>query len=100
MPQVTVTFEMNDGRILKCQYGYRIIPGNISGPPEFCYPDETDVGEPTYYLDDNEINLSDLPTGLDTIAEQMYEDTGQDKRFSYKEEQFADWGPSDYDDHD
>lgn len=58
MPQVTVTFEMSDGRTLKCEYGYSVTRGNYSGLPENCYPDEVDVGEPEYSIDGDGIELS------------------------------------------
>ena len=100
MPNVTVTFEMSNGQELKCEYGYRVIYGNISGPPEYCYPDETDVGEPTYYLDGDEIDVADLPKGLDVIAEVMYESGESDSRFTYKESEpdydGPDFEPDDY----
>lgn len=73
MPNVTVTFEMSDGRTLKCEYGYKVTPGNYSGLPENCYPDEVDVGEPEYFIDDDPVEYNALPKGLDAIADAMYE---------------------------
>lgn len=83
--EVTVTFELADGRELRCEYSYSVTYGNISGPPEYCYPDESDVGEPTYYLDDNEVTVEQLPKGLEVIAEAMYDNGESDKRFTYSE---------------
>ena len=97
MPNVTVTFEMSDGRTLKCEYGYRVIPGNYSGLPENCYPDEVDVGEPEYFIDDDPVEYSALPKGLDIIADAMYEDGENDPRFTYKAEE-PDYDDGDYED--
>lgn len=82
---VTVTFEMTDGRTLSCEYGLSVTPGNYSGLPENCYPDECDLGDPTYYIDGDEIAYEDLPKGLDKIADAMYEDGQSDRRFKYVE---------------
>lgn len=87
MPNVTVKFEMSDGRTLKCEYGYKVTPGNYSGLPENCYPDEVDVGELEYFIDDYPVEYSALPKGLNVIADAMYEDGRDDPRFSYKEEE-------------
>lgn len=100
MPNVTVTFEMSNGQELKCEYGYRIIRGNYSGLPENCYPDETDVGDPTYFLDGDEIDRDKLPKGLEVIADEMYESGESDSRFTYKESEpdydGPDFEPDDY----
>ena len=93
---VTVTFELSDGRELKCEYPVSFTPGNISGPPEHCYPDESDAGEPTYYLDGDEIDVSALPKGLDAIADEMYNADDSDKRFSFKQTE-PDYDGPDYD---
>lgn len=86
MPNVTVQFEMADGRTFECRYSYHVTYGNISGPPEFCYPDEYEVSDPDYYIDDEAVKVADLPKGLDVIAKQMYEVTGNIDRFTYFEE--------------
>ena len=93
---VSVKYESEDGRALECRYSYTHTPGNISGPPESCYEDETDVGEATYYLDGVEIDQDDLPSDLYFIADEMYENGEDDKRFSYKATE--DEGP-DYEDY-
>lgn len=98
--EVTVTFELSDGRELRCEYSYSVAYGNISGPPEHCYPDESDVGEPTYYLDDNEVNVEQLPNGLEVIAEAMYDNGESDTRFRYTESEVdnePDYDPRDWD---
>lgn len=93
-----VTFTMSDGREFACIYPFSVTPGNYSGPPEFCYPDETEVGEPTYEIDGDEVDLKDLPKGLLTIAEAMYENGESDPRFRYSQK---DMEPDvDYDDVD
>lgn len=96
---VTVEFEMTDGRTLSCEYGLSVTPGNYTGLPENCYPDECDVGDPTYYIDGDEIEYKDLPKGLDKIADTMYEDGQSDRRFkyaeSYNEPDFDDYDPYD-----
>ena len=83
--EVTVSFELSDGRELECRYHYAVTYGNYSGLPENCYPDETDVEDPTYYLDGKEVEVSELPKGLDAIAEAMYDNGESDKRFHYSE---------------
>ena len=55
MPNVTVQFEMADGRTLECRYSYHVAYGNIIGPPEFCYPDEYEVSDPDYYIDNEAV---------------------------------------------
>ena len=97
MPNVTVTFEMSDGRELKCEYPYNVTPGNYSGLPENCYPDEVDVGDPTYYIDDEEVDYDKLPKGLSTLADAMYEDGENDSRFKYTAAEPDYDGPDDYD---
>lgn len=59
-------FEMGDGRTLAVSYGARLTPGGWGGPEEW------DIGEPTYTLEGKEVELSDLPKGLDVIAEKLY----------------------------
>lgn len=83
MPNVTVTFEMSDGRELKCEYPYHVTPGNYSGLPENCYPDEVDVGDPEYFIDDDPVSYDELPKGLSAIADAMYENGENDSRFKY-----------------
>ena len=97
MPSVTVKFEMTDGRTLECRYGYVLIRGNYSGPPEKCYPDEFDVGEPTYYIDGELVDYDSLPKGLEVIADAMYENGEDDPRFTYMVEE-PDYGDGDYED--
>ena len=68
------TFTLKDGRTLACEYGIRVIPGCRTlrnGDPG--YPDEVDVGEPTYTLDGEPVEESELPKGLDKIAARLYE---------------------------
>lgn len=83
---ITRKFELKDGRELSCSYGVKYIPGRTSGPPEYCYPDESDVGEPEYELDGVPVSVDRLPKGLNTIAEAMYEADQSDKRFSWSED--------------
>lgn len=85
MPQVTVTFEMSDGRELKCEYPYHVTPGNYSGLPENCYPDEVDVGDPEYFIDNDLVSYDELPKGLSAIADAMYGNGKNDSRFKYTE---------------
>lgn len=70
---VTTKFEMQDGRVLSCEYGVSYTPAYISGPPEDCYPEESDAGDPTYFIDGDEIEYKDLPKGLAVIADKLYE---------------------------
>ena len=99
MPNVTVKFEMSDGRTLECRYSYHVTLGNTSGPPERCYPDEYDASEPDYYINNKLVEITDLPKGLDVIAKQMYEVSENGPRFTYIEQQPEYDGP-DYDPRD
>lgn len=90
---VTTEFEMTDGRVLSCEYGVSYTPAYISGPPEHCYPEESDVGEPTYFIDGDEIEYKDLPKGLDKIADKLYE--AGPGEYGYKESE-ADDGYDNY----
>lgn len=74
---VTTEFEMQDGRVLSCEYV-------LSVTPEDCYPEESDAGEPTYFIDGEEVDYKDLPKGLDAIADRLYE--AGDGEYNYKEE--------------
>lgn len=93
---VTVKFEMRDDRELECRYSVEVTPGNYTGLPENCYPDESDVGEPEYFIDGDEIDYADLPKGLDAIADAMYNEGESDKRFTFKQSE-PDYDGPDYD---
>ena len=94
---VVVTCELEDGRELECKYSYIFTQGYVSGPPEDCYPDETEADEPTYYLDGNEVDYSDLDTWIAVIADEMYEADEGNKKFLYKADLSEDdGGPDDY----
>ena len=100
MPSYTVTtsFEMADGRELSCEYEVSYTPAKTWGLPEDCHPEESDVGDPTYRIDNEEVDYNKLPKGLAKIADALYNDDG-DSRFHRKESE-PDDGPdySDYDD--
>jgi hypothetical protein len=91
---VTVGFKMKDGRELVCSYSVKVTPGRYYGLPEYCYPDECDAGEPTYYINGEEVEK--LPKGLDTIAEAMYEADDTDPRFSFAYDDSQDFEPPDF----
>jgi len=63
---------MSDGRELMCEYFVHERPAVTHLPPEYCYPDETEISDPTYYIDGEEIAYEDLPKGLDVIADKLY----------------------------
>lgn len=77
---VTVTFTLKDGRKLRCEYSYWYDQGGYWAPPE------CDVGAPTYLLEDEEISVEELPRGLASIADAMYEYGDADVRFKYESE--------------
>lgn len=85
MSLVTVTFEMRNGQILKCEYPVHFTPGNYTGLPENCYPDESEPGDPTYYIDGKEIDYKDLPKGLEKVADEMLEVNHTSCRFIHTE---------------
>lgn len=73
MTIVRTTFTLDDGRVLACEYGVHVTPGChtlSNGDPG--YPDEIDVGEPHFTLDNKPVEPEDLPRGLDTIAQRLY----------------------------
>ncbi len=82
----TATFEMSDGREFECKYSYRTTLGNYSGLPENSYPDEVEVGDPEFYIDGEYVTEKDLPKGLPTIANALYENGDSDLRFKYREQ--------------
>ena len=93
---VTTEFEMQDGRVLSCEYGVSYTPAYISGPPEDCYPAESDAGEATYFIDGDEIEYDDLPKGLCAIADKLYE--AGSCEYNYREsENEPDYEPDYYD---
>lgn len=98
MPNVIVEFTMRDGRTLSCQYAYHVTPGNTTGLPENCCPDEVDIGEPTFYIDDVNVDFKKLPKGLNIIANRMLEVEETTSEFTYTEEPFDD-GMDDFDDY-
>ncbi|MBS1982842.1 MAG: hypothetical protein JST16_01615 [Bdellovibrionales bacterium] len=99
MPNVTVTFEMSDGRKFRCEYEYDFTPGNYSGRPENCFPSESEVHEAKYFIDNKQVTLDALPKGLNVIAVAMYENGEDDARFSYTESEASHDGPE-YDEDD
>lgn len=73
MTTCRATFTLKDGRVLACEYGVHVTPGChtlSNGDPG--YPDEIDVGDPVFTLDDCPIEESELPKGLDKIANRLY----------------------------
>ena len=74
---VKTSFEMSNGRTLICEYSYIYYPATWDDPAD------SDVGEPTYYIDDEEVEYKDLPKGLDVIADKLYEASYGE--FNYKE---------------
>ena len=93
--QVKTFFTLSDGRELECWYEYTHTSGYTSGLPEHCYPDETDVDEPEYYIDGEPVEVSQLPRGLDVIATKLYE--AGDGEYGYRETRLHDDMP-DFDD--
>lgn len=74
MTIVRTYFTLKDGRTLACEYGVHVTPGChtlSNGDPG--YPEEIDLGDPAFTLDDEPIEESELPKGLDVIATKLYE---------------------------
>lgn len=67
MSLCTVTWEMKNGLTLCCVYPFHYTPAS------YWEPADSDLGEPTYYIDGDEIEYANLPRGLDRIADLMYE---------------------------
>lgn len=70
---VTTEHQMQDGRIFSCKYPVIITSGRLGGRPEDSYPDESEAGEPTYYIDNKEVDSKDLATEFSEIADKLYE---------------------------
>lgn len=68
---VTTSFEMADGRELECVRILTVTPGYLSGPPEDCYPEESEFGEGSFRIDGDEVKYEDLPKGLSVIADKL-----------------------------
>lgn len=97
---VTTEFEMQDGRVLSCEYGVSYTPAYISGPPEDCYPEESDAGEPTYFIDGEEVDYNELPKGLAAIADKLYEAGPGEYGYSQSDvDNEPDYEPDYYDDY-
>lgn len=88
---VQTSFELSDGRILKCEYGYTYWAGSYWNPPE------SDVGEPVYYLDGKRVEVDELPAGLDYIATKLYEAQEGEYNYSESDPEYPDYEPSDFD---
>ncbi len=72
--KIKVFHETDEGDELRCEFLLHHTPGFTSGLPENCYPDEDDVDDPEYFLNDEYISEDDLPDSLQEIATRMYED--------------------------
>lgn len=82
MSKAIVTFQLSNGKEFRCEYGFSYWGGNYWNPPEW------DVGEPTYYIDNKEVDYKNLPKGLDVLADKMYEcDAHNPGPFKYTEEE-------------
>lgn len=83
----TVTFtDDTTGRVLCCKYWSHTTPGFTSGLPENCYPGETEVGDPEYFLNGDPIDYNDIPTDLQPIADEMYEADEDHPSFEFSQE--------------
>lgn len=76
--QVTTRFVMANFSVLVCNWRYSYVPASRFADADVA------VSDPWYELDGEEINVEDLPKGLEDIAERMY-DCGKG-HFEYKEE--------------
>lgn len=84
---VTVEFELADGRTLRCEYVRYDTPAKLTGHPDSWDEGETEYEDPEYRLDGKPIRYENLPQGLDKIAEAMFlSGIDEDPRFTYKEE--------------
>lgn len=82
--KVTVSTELEDGRVLECRYTYEYSPGFISGPPESCYPDETEVGDPEYYINGEPADYDLFTPEISQLADELYEADETTKKFKYR----------------
>lgn len=80
--QVTVSFEMSNGKLLELVYMYK------HWPATYWEPDDVEVNDGIIYIDGDEVDADKLPKGLDAIVDQMYETDGKDVRFGYKNEAY------------
>lgn len=82
MTDVTVKYEDNQGRQLECRYSYSYVPAT------FHDPDESESGEPVYFLDGEEVEFDNLPDDEEDLkgaAIEMYNAGNRNLRFSYVE---------------
>ena len=95
--KITVSTELEDGRAFACKYNTHHYPGNTYGPPESCYPDESEVDEPDYYINGAWVDYKTLTPKLSQLADEMYEVDEDTKKFTYRIEEVDDFiEPDDY----
>jgi hypothetical protein len=66
MSVINTSFELDDGRVLSCEYALVIYRGSLWNP------EEVSVSEPIYRLDGDLISVDSLPKGLERIANRLY----------------------------
>lgn len=76
--EMRVSFEMQNGSTFAIEWTERRYGATFNDPAE------TDAGEYTCLIDEDEVYPEDLPKGLDELAEQMYSDP-ENKKFVCRE---------------
>ena len=66
--EMRVSFEMQNGSTFAIEWTERRYGATFNDPAE------TDAGEYTCFIDEDEVHPDDLPKGLDTLVEEMYND--------------------------
>lgn len=80
-----------NGTEIACEYSLHCIPGNYTGKPEDCYPDDWEVGAPVFWVDDKQMELDDMPQNIAQAAMRLYMESPDE--FQYTERAERDFTP-------
>jgi hypothetical protein len=80
--KVSTDYVLADGRDLHVEWIVRTEPGNYSGKPENCYPDESEITDPICFIDGEETDDCMLPPEVDTdLLDKLYEESEVDQEW-------------------
>lgn len=87
--KVKVQHTTESGQKLRVEYISTFYPGFISGPPEACYPDETDDTDPDFYIDGKWVKWEDIPADLEDLFDEMTLNSAEDdERFEFEKKEY------------